>query len=164
MPRKENVLVALAWTGAGKGGDTFLRPSGPKGSRRTCVPLPTWGFLCCYFSRFPLHGAIWATEAQNSMKVTTSAKLAFSRKGEATGYAPWERMAGAFVSSLRSLPSTLSRFTSASAFCKPHSIWSPNLTSSPVPILPSLAADFHGPGLRPRAVSSVCHVYSSALT
>lgn len=49
--------------------------------------IASLGFLCCYFPRFPLHGAVWATEAQNIMKVTTSAKLAFSRKGKGTGYA-----------------------------------------------------------------------------
>jgi hypothetical protein len=64
--------------------------------------IASLGFLYCGFPRFPLHGSVWATEAQNIMKVTTSAKLAFSQKGKDTGYATWERMAGASVFSLRS--------------------------------------------------------------
>lgn len=91
MPRKENVLVALAWPGGGEGGDTFLRTSGPKGSRRW-VSLPTWGFLCCYRPRPPLHGGECGTEAQNFMrrnlKVTKSAKLVLPRKEKSLAVSP----------------------------------------------------------------------------
>lgn len=95
MPRKENVLVALAWPGGGEGGDTFLRTSGPKGSRRW-VSLPTWGFLCCYRPRPPLHGGECGTEAQNFMrrnlKVTKSAKLVLPRKEKLLAVLPREKV------------------------------------------------------------------------